>query len=78
MRFSNIEYLCEDAAIVDFVKSRFDSIFASFLFMYLTDEEMKSIASKIKKWLAPGGHVFLRGVLRIGANGSDGIETYDL
>jgi phosphoethanolamine N-methyltransferase len=59
-RFSNIEYLCEDAAFVDFETSCFDLIFASFLFMYLTDEEMKTLAAKIKKWLAPGGHIFLR------------------
>jgi phosphoethanolamine N-methyltransferase len=59
-RFSNIEYICADAAEVDFAPESFDLVFVSFLFMYLTDEEMKKIAEKITRWLAPNGGVFIR------------------
>jgi len=58
--FSNIDYICADASAVDFPENSFDLVFISFLFMYLTDEEMKKLAKRIDKWLAPGGHVFLR------------------
>jgi phosphoethanolamine N-methyltransferase len=58
--FSNIEYICADAAEVDFSENSYDLIFASFLFMYLTDEEMKKVARRIEKWLVPGGYIFIR------------------
>lgn len=57
---SNIEYLCLDILDADFKPRSFDLIFISWLFMYLTDPEIVSLATRMTQWLKPGGHLFFR------------------
>lgn len=38
----------------------FDVVFSNWLLMYLSDQELKSLADKFLMWLRPGGHLFFR------------------
>ncbi len=56
----NITYICDDVMNVDFPESSVDLIFMSWLFMYLEDEEVQTLAQRIHRWLVPGGSFFVR------------------
>jgi phosphoethanolamine N-methyltransferase len=57
---SNIEYLSSDAMEASLPKSQFDLIFISWLFQYLTDQEVEILVDRIATWVKPGGYLFFR------------------
>ncbi len=58
--FPNIEYLCNDVMDADFRPESFDLIFVSWLQMYLSEKEVKSLSQKIVGWLKPQGAFFFK------------------
>lgn len=57
---SNIHYVVGDALSLVFQKNSFDFIFINWLMMYLSDKEVKILASLLFAWLKPGGKLFFR------------------
>ena len=57
---SNLEVICEDALKLNFPPNSFDIVFSNWLLMYLTDEEVQTLASNCLNWLKPGGRIFFR------------------
>ncbi|KAM3866799.1 phosphoethanolamine methyltransferase [Diretmus argenteus] len=57
---SNGTFIQADVTKLDFPKHSFDMIFSNWLLMYLSDEELTSLAEKMLSWLAPGGFLFFR------------------
>lgn len=49
------EYFCKDIRKVDFEKNKFDIIYSSMVFLFLSDKEIKDLAKKIYFWLKKGG-----------------------
>lgn len=58
--FSNIIYQCENAVNLSFESEQFDFIFINWLFMYLDDNDVKEIITRISQWLKQNGQLFLR------------------
>uniref|UniRef100_A0A8C1WI77 phosphoethanolamine N-methyltransferase n=1 Tax=Cyprinus carpio TaxID=7962 RepID=A0A8C1WI77_CYPCA len=56
----NAEFIQADVTKLDFAKHSFDVVFSNWLLMYLSDQELKSLADKFLMWLRPGGHLFFR------------------
>jgi phosphoethanolamine N-methyltransferase len=56
----NITFLCQDVVHMEAEPNSFDIIFSNWIFMYLSDEEVKAFAQKAVKWLRPGGKLFFR------------------
>lgn len=56
----NIEFKCQDVCELEYPPHSFDVIFSNWIFMYLSDEEVKRFAQKAVKWLRPGGQIFFR------------------
>ncbi|TMW60908.1 hypothetical protein Poli38472_000950 [Pythium oligandrum] len=56
----NIKFLCQDVVELECEPNSFDVIFSNWIFMYLSDEEVKRFAQKAVKWLRPGGKIFFR------------------
>uniref|UniRef100_A0A8C1GP30 phosphoethanolamine N-methyltransferase n=1 Tax=Cyprinus carpio TaxID=7962 RepID=A0A8C1GP30_CYPCA len=56
----NAEFIQADVTKLDFPKHSFDVVFSNWLLMYLSDQELKSLADKFLMWLRPGGHLFFR------------------
>ncbi|XP_043113005.1 phosphoethanolamine N-methyltransferase 3-like [Puntigrus tetrazona] len=54
------EFIQADVTKLDFPKHSFDMVFCSWLLMYLSDQELKSLAEKFLTWLRPGGYLFFR------------------
>jgi len=58
--YKNLTLICDDVMNLSFEKDSFDTIFVNWLFMYLSDEEINLLTSRILTWLVPGGHFFVR------------------
>lgn len=56
----NITFLCQDVVHMEAEPQSFDVIFSNWIFMYLSDDEVKAFAQKAVKWLRPGGKLFFR------------------
>ncbi|RXN28364.1 phosphoethanolamine N-methyltransferase 3-like isoform X2 [Labeo rohita] len=56
----NAEFIQADVTKLDFPKHSFDVVFSNWLLMYLSDQELKSLAEKFLMWLRPGGYLFFR------------------
>ncbi|TYZ59744.1 hypothetical protein PybrP1_009819 [[Pythium] brassicae (nom. inval.)] len=56
----NITFLCQDVVHMEAEPNSFDVIFSNWIFMYLSDDEVKAFAQKAVKWLRPGGKLFFR------------------
>ncbi|TRY93992.1 hypothetical protein DNTS_021137 [Danionella cerebrum] len=56
----NVEFIQADVTKLDFPEHSFDLIFSNWLLMYLSDQELTSLAEKFLRWLRPGGHLFFR------------------
>lgn len=60
--FKNASFKCADVTSSDlnFEDESLDFIFSNWLLMYLSDEEVKSVAERMLKWLKVGGFIFFR------------------
>ncbi|KMZ62579.1 Phosphoethanolamine N-methyltransferase [Zostera marina] len=60
--FKNASFKCADVTSSDleFEDESLDLIFSNWLLMYLSDEEVKSVAERMLKWLKVGGFIFFR------------------
>lgn len=58
--FSNIEFITSNALDLKVGKGEFDLIFISWLFLYLSDKQVKSLIKKLNFSLKEGGHLFFR------------------
>ena len=58
--FSNLEIVCEDALKLNFEPNSFDIVFSNWLLMYLSDNEVQTLANNCINWLKPGGRIFFR------------------
>lgn len=56
----NISAHCQDVKTLELPDNSVDVVFSNWLFMYLNDEEVTTVFSRMVRWLRPGGHVFLR------------------
>ncbi|KAJ0397192.1 hypothetical protein ATCC90586_007630 [Pythium insidiosum] len=56
----HITFLCKDVVELEMEPQSLDVIFSNWIFMYLSDEEVKRFAQKAVKWLRPGGKIFFR------------------
>ncbi|XP_078064438.1 uncharacterized protein LOC144490599, partial [Mustelus asterias] len=56
----NISFLQADITQLELPSNSFDVIFSNWLFMYLSDVELLSLASRLLSWLNPGGYLFFR------------------
>ncbi|XP_067314161.1 uncharacterized protein [Pseudorasbora parva] len=56
----NAEFIQADVTKLDFPEHSFDLIFSNWLLMYLSDQELISLAEKFLRWLRPGGFLFFR------------------
>ncbi|XP_052010897.1 uncharacterized protein LOC127663378 isoform X2 [Xyrauchen texanus] len=56
----NAEFIQADVTKLEFPKHSFDLIFSNWLLMYLSDQELRSLAEKMLGWLRPGGYLFFR------------------
>ncbi|DAZ96530.1 TPA: hypothetical protein N0F65_011207 [Lagenidium giganteum] len=56
----NVKFLCQDVVHLEAEPNSFDVIFSNWLFMYLSDDEVKAFAQKAVRWLRPGGKLFFR------------------
>lgn len=59
-KYRNIEFVCADVTKLDLPSKRYDIIFSNWLLMYLTDDEVVSLAQKMLQWLREGGYLFFR------------------
>lgn len=58
--YRNIQFLCRDVVQLQLPENSLDVIFSNWLFMYLSDDEVRAFASKAIRWLRPGGTLFFR------------------
>ncbi|XP_053133747.1 uncharacterized protein LOC128337138 [Hemicordylus capensis] len=56
----NIVFLQADVTGLQLPSQSFDLIFSNWLFMYLSDDELRNVAQRMLSWLRPGGHLFFR------------------
>ncbi|XP_019153702.1 PREDICTED: phosphomethylethanolamine N-methyltransferase-like [Ipomoea nil] len=58
----NIKFMCADVTSKDlnFSDESIDLIFSNWLLMYLSDQEVESLAERMVKWLKVGGYIFFR------------------
>jgi len=59
-KFSNLKLICADVMTLDFDESCYDVIFSNWLFMYLSDDDIRLLTSRMLTWLKAGGKFFLR------------------
>ncbi|XP_078392432.1 LOW QUALITY PROTEIN: phosphoethanolamine methyltransferase, partial [Cetorhinus maximus] len=59
-QLTNISFLQADITQLELPRNSFDLIFSNWLFMYLTDEELMTVARRLLSWLRPGGYLFFR------------------
>ncbi len=57
---TNIDFVVADVMDVAFEKSSFDFVFANWLLLYLSDDEVGILVSRIAIWLKSSGKVFFR------------------
>jgi phosphoethanolamine N-methyltransferase len=60
--YGNVDFECADvtSANLDIADSSADLVFSNWLLMYLSDEEVATLTTRIMKWLRPGGYIFFR------------------
>lgn len=60
--YGNIDFKCADVTSpdLDIASGSADLVFSNWLLMYLSDEEVAALTTRIMKWLRPGGHIFFR------------------
>lgn len=60
--YNNIDFKCADVTSPDLniAAGSADLVFSNWLLMYLSDEEVKGLASRVMEWLRPGGYIFFR------------------
>ncbi|XP_031404514.1 phosphoethanolamine N-methyltransferase 1-like [Punica granatum] len=58
----NAKFLCADVTSPDLpiTEESMDLIFSNWLLMYLSDEEVESLAHRMVRWLKVGGYIFFR------------------
>eukprot|EP00193_Tetraselmis_chui_P011354 CAMPEP_0177775812 /NCGR_PEP_ID=MMETSP0491_2-20121128/14337_1 /TAXON_ID=63592 /ORGANISM="Tetraselmis chuii, Strain PLY429" /LENGTH=522 /DNA_ID=CAMNT_0019294477 /DNA_START=141 /DNA_END=1710 /DNA_ORIENTATION=- len=59
-KHKNVTVECVDATKAAYEGNTFDVVFSNWLLMYLTDEEIKTLATSILTWLDEGGVFFFR------------------
>lgn len=57
---AHVSFVCEDIVEFDVPDHSFDIIFSNWIFMYLSDDEVRAFAAKAVRMLRPGGKVFFR------------------
>uniref|UniRef100_A0A8D2Q6B4 phosphoethanolamine N-methyltransferase n=1 Tax=Varanus komodoensis TaxID=61221 RepID=A0A8D2Q6B4_VARKO len=57
---SNVAFLQADVTSLQLPTESFDLVFSNWLFMYLSDAELISVARQMLLWLRPDGHLFFR------------------
>jgi len=57
---SNVTFVQADVTKMEVPQNSIDFIFSNWLLMYLSDEELHSLAEKMLSWLKPGGFLFFR------------------
>nr|XP_026694631.1 phosphoethanolamine N-methyltransferase-like isoform X2 [Ciona intestinalis] len=57
---NNLQLKCDNVMNLEFSDLSFDLVFSNWLFMYLYDDDAKTLLSRILKWLRPGGKMFFR------------------
>lgn len=50
-KYSNIDFRCGDATQIQFNAGEFDVVFSNWLLMYLTDEEVQTLAVNMLKYV---------------------------
>jgi len=58
--YKNVSFRCEDATKMEIPVGSLDVIFSNWLFMYLSDEEVRTLLANMLSWLRPGGMLFFR------------------
>uniref|UniRef100_A0A3B1IYG4 phosphoethanolamine N-methyltransferase n=1 Tax=Astyanax mexicanus TaxID=7994 RepID=A0A3B1IYG4_ASTMX len=56
----NADFIQADVTQLQLPENSFDLIFSNWLLMYLSEEELHSLAIKLLSWLRPGGYLFFR------------------
>ncbi|XP_072840040.2 uncharacterized protein LOC110091757 [Pogona vitticeps] len=56
----NVAFQQADVTSLVMPSQSFDLIFSNWLFMYLSDSEVRDVVQKMLLWLRPGGHLFFR------------------
>ncbi len=56
----DVEFICADVRDLELPESGFDLVFSSWLLAYMEDREMPGLLDKIRRWLKPGAHLFVR------------------
>jgi len=56
----HVSFVCQDVVEFDSPANAFDVIFSNWIFMYLSDDEVRAFAAKAVRMLRPGGRLFLR------------------
>lgn len=56
----NVNFIHSDVTQLNFSKNSFGLIFSNWLMMYLSNEELVSLAKNMLLWLQPGGYLFFR------------------
>lgn len=56
----NITFLQADVTYLDYPTESFDLVFSNWLLMYLEENEVKSLFSRVFDWLKPGGFFYFR------------------
>jgi len=71
--FVNIKYIISDANDLRFSSNSMDFIFANWLLMYLTDEQLDKFAERLFEWISPYGHLFFRESCESSISGVHGV-----
>ena len=58
--YGNVTFDCADATEMSLASNSVDVVFSNWLLMYLSDEEVTNLASRMLNWLTEGGIVFFR------------------
>ncbi|XP_066525502.1 phosphoethanolamine methyltransferase isoform X2 [Hoplias malabaricus] len=56
----NADFIQADVTQLELSENSFDLIFSNWLLMYLSEEELNSVAKRMLSWLRPGGYLFFR------------------
>ncbi|CAF1056322.1 unnamed protein product [Adineta ricciae] len=58
--YGTVEFLHQDATLLNFEPNSFDIVFSNWLFMYLSDQETEQLLQKSLTWLKSDGTLFFR------------------
>ncbi|XP_017572374.1 phosphoethanolamine methyltransferase isoform X1 [Pygocentrus nattereri] len=56
----NADFIQADVTQLELSENSFDLIFSNWLLMYLSEQELRTLAKKMLAWLRPGGYLFFR------------------